>query len=50
MLRMFAQHHGERTVVVSNFSGTLDLLEDLCTQDNLPFVRLDGRYASTRSC
>lgn len=32
----------EKCVVVSHYTQTLDLLEDLCTSFNFPFKRLDG--------
>ncbi|XP_050024502.2 DNA repair and recombination protein RAD54B-like [Dermacentor andersoni] len=32
----------ERIVLVSNFTKTLDILEDVCTQKGYPFLRLDG--------
>lgn len=42
MQTMRAMREGERIVVVSNYTSTLDLIEKLCTQNNWPFLRLDG--------
>ncbi|XP_075540713.1 DNA repair and recombination protein RAD54B-like isoform X2 [Dermacentor variabilis] len=36
----------ERIVLVSNFTKTLDILEDVCTQREYPFLRLDGSTSS----
>ncbi|KAH7960971.1 hypothetical protein HPB49_025484 [Dermacentor silvarum] len=36
----------ERIVLVSNFTKTLDILEDVCTQKEYPFLRLDGSTSS----
>ena len=35
-------------MVVSNFSGTLDLLEKVCSADGLTYVRLDGSTATDK--
>jgi SNF2 family DNA or RNA helicase len=42
MLSTLAKHYGERVVVVSNFTGTLDLIQRMCEADGHVFVRLDG--------
>ena len=42
MQTMRAMKEGERIVVVSNYTSTLDLIEKLCNQNNWPFLRLDG--------
>ncbi|KAH6932353.1 hypothetical protein HPB50_004882 [Hyalomma asiaticum] len=38
----------ERIVLVSNFTKTLDILGDLCTQKGYPFLRLDGSTSSAQ--
>nr|XP_037284031.1 DNA repair and recombination protein RAD54B-like [Rhipicephalus microplus] len=38
----------ERIVLVSNFTKTLDILEDICMQKGYPFLRLDGSTSSTQ--
>ncbi|KAL1440382.1 hypothetical protein MTO96_009426 [Rhipicephalus appendiculatus] len=38
----------ERIVLVSNFTKTLDILEDVCMQKGYPFLRLDGSTSSTQ--
>lgn len=42
---MRAQKRGERIVIVSNYTQTLDLIESLCGQNQWPFLRLDGTTA-----
>ena len=36
----------ERVVLVSHFTQTLDLFEQLCAQHKFGCLRLDGRFAS----
>ena len=40
--------NGERIVVVSNYTSTLDLVESMCSQNNWPVLRLDGSTAGTK--
>jgi len=49
LLLTFHRHYGEKTVVVSNFTGTLDILEALCKLEGLASVRLDGRHETSTS-
>jgi DNA repair and recombination RAD54-like protein len=39
---MRAMKEGERIVVVSNYTSTLDIIERLCGQNSWPSLRLDG--------
>jgi len=45
---MRAQKKGERIVIVSNFTHTLNLIEKLCVQSQWPFLRLDGEVAGAK--
>jgi DNA repair and recombination RAD54-like protein len=38
----------EKIVIVSNFTQTLDLIEQMCTQNNWLTLRLDGTTAATK--
>lgn len=38
----------ERIVIVSNYTQTLDVIERMCTQNNWPFLRLDGTTAGQK--
>ena len=42
MLTMRALKNGERIVIVSNYTSTLDLIEAMCMQNQWPCARLDG--------
>lgn len=42
MLTLRALKTGERIVVVSNYTQTLDLIQKLCDQNKWPVLRLDG--------
>jgi DNA repair and recombination RAD54-like protein len=35
----------DRIVLISNFTSTLDLMQGLCREHNMPFIRLDGSCA-----
>lgn len=48
MQTMRALKNGERIVVVSNYTQTLDLIQQLCEQNNWPALRLDGTISSTK--
>ncbi len=48
MLTMRAMKTGERIVIVSNYTSTLDLIGKLCDQNNWPVLRLDGTTAGKK--
>jgi SNF2 family DNA or RNA helicase len=48
MSTMRAMKQGERIVVVSNYTMTLDLIETMCEQNHWPVLRLDGTISGTR--
>eukprot|EP01038_Epipyxis_sp_PR26KG_P013185 gene13185-17668_t len=48
MQTMRALKNGERIVIVSNYTQTLDLIEKMCTQNNWPTLRLDGSVSATK--
>lgn len=48
MQTMRAAKQGERIVVVSNYTQTLDLIQGMCDQAGYPVLRLDGTVTSTR--
>jgi len=43
-----ASKNGDRIVLISNWTQTLDLIERLCAQNNWPTHRLDGTMAITK--
>ena len=48
MQTMRAAKQGERIVVVSNYTQTLDLIQAMCDQSGYPVLRLDGTVSATR--
>ena len=48
MQTMRASKQGERIVVVSNYTQTLDLIQQLCTQSSYPVLRLDGSISANK--
>ena len=48
MATMRALKNGERIVIVSNYTSTLDLIGRMCSQNGWPFLRLDGSIASKK--
>ena len=48
MLTMRVLNKSERIVIVSNYTQTLDIIERMCSQNNWPFLRLDGTTAGTK--
>lgn len=48
MCTMRALKNGERTVIVSNYTMTLDLIERLCAQNCWPVLRLDGTISGNK--
>lgn len=48
MLTFIKNHTTERVVVVSNFTRTLDILEELCKKRSFSFLRIDGSVASSK--
>ena len=48
MLTMRALKNGERIVVVSNYTSTLDLVDTMCSQNKWPVLRLDGTTAGPK--
>jgi SNF2 family DNA or RNA helicase len=48
MQAMKATKNGERIVIVSNYTSTLDLIESMCKQCNWNVLRLDGTITSTK--
>ncbi|KAK3815724.1 MAG: SNF2 family N-terminal domain-containing protein [Linnemannia elongata] len=42
LLQSLRENTSERVVLVSNFTQTLDILQDMCTQRQYKFLRLDG--------
>lgn len=48
MLTMRVLTPTDRIVVVSNYTSTLDLLQQMCSQNNWPVCRLDGSTTSTK--
>lgn len=48
MQAMRAVQRGERIVVVSNYTSTLDLIEAMCNQKQWPVMRLDGSVTATK--
>ncbi|KAG0307110.1 helicase [Linnemannia gamsii] len=42
LLQSLRENTSERVVLVSNFTQTLDILQDMCTQRQYTFLRLDG--------
>ncbi|KAF9126732.1 helicase [Mortierella sp. 14UC] len=42
LLQSLRENTTERVVLVSNFTQTLDILQDMCTQRQYKFLRLDG--------
>ncbi|KAG0371650.1 DNA repair and recombination protein rad54b [Mortierella sp. AD032] len=42
LLRSLRENTTERVVLVSNFTQTLDILQDMCTQRQYKYLRLDG--------
>jgi DNA repair and recombination RAD54-like protein len=42
MLKIWYHEKKERCVLISNYTQTLDIFEDLCRFNGMPFVRLDG--------
>lgn len=45
---MRALKQGERIVVVSNYTQTLDLIEQMCAQNAWPVLRLDGTVSANK--
>lgn len=45
---MRATKQGERIVVVSNYTQTLDLIQRMCTQNQWPVLRLDGTVSGSK--
>ncbi|KAJ1439364.1 hypothetical protein B484DRAFT_391811 [Ochromonadaceae sp. CCMP2298] len=45
---MRATKEGERIVVVSNYTQTLDLIQTMCRQCNWPVLRLDGSISANK--
>ena len=48
LLKMIYTEKSSKVVVVSNYTKTLDLLEDLCRQRGYSFLRLDGKTDSAK--
>ena len=48
MCTMRALKNGERIVIVSNYTMTLDLIERLCAQNCWPVLRLDGTISGNK--
>jgi superfamily II DNA/RNA helicase len=48
MQAMRATQNGERIVIVSNYTSTLDLIEAMCKQNKWPALRLDGTISSNK--
>jgi DNA repair and recombination RAD54-like protein len=48
MQTMRAAKQGERIVVVSNYTQTLDLIGKMCEQAAFPVLRLDGTVTATK--
>lgn len=48
MSTMRASKSGERIVIVSNYTTTLDLIQTLCNQSNWPTLRLDGTVSGNK--
>jgi DNA repair and recombination protein RAD54 and RAD54-like protein len=42
------QQQQERIVVVSNYTQTLDLIQQMCVQNNWPVLRLDGSISANK--
>ncbi|KAG0271153.1 DNA repair and recombination protein rad54b [Linnemannia exigua] len=42
LLQSLKENTSERVVLVSNFTQTLDILQDMCTQRQYKYLRLDG--------
>ncbi|WFD34720.1 helicase [Malassezia cuniculi] len=43
LLATVRTHTGDRVIIVSNFTKTLDMLQRCCTRQGYPVIRLDGR-------
>ncbi|CAO3572039.1 unnamed protein product [Mortierella alpina] len=48
LLRTLKESTSERVVLVSNFTQTLDILENICTQNLYGFFRLDGSTPTSK--
>lgn len=48
METMRAMRQNDRIVIVSNYTSTLDLVEQMCEQNNWPNLRLDGTVTSSK--
>jgi DNA repair and recombination RAD54-like protein len=48
METMRAMRQNDRIVIVSNYTSTLDLVEQMCEQNNWPKLRLDGTVTSSK--
>jgi hypothetical protein len=48
METMRAMRQNDRIVIVSNYTSTLDLVEQMCDQNNWPKLRLDGTVTSSK--
>ncbi|KAF9318403.1 helicase [Linnemannia elongata] len=48
LLQSLRESTSERVVLVSNFTQTLDILQDMCTQRQYKFFRLDGSTPSQK--
>ncbi|KAF9965051.1 helicase [Mortierella alpina] len=48
LLRTLKESTSERVVLVSNFTQTLDILENICTQNHYGFFRLDGSTPTSK--
>ncbi|KAG0289623.1 helicase [Linnemannia gamsii] len=46
LLQSLRENTSERVVLVSNFTQTLDILQEMCTQRHYKFLRLDGSTPS----
>ncbi|KAJ3064067.1 helicase [Podochytrium sp. JEL0797] len=48
ILRQIKETTNEKVVVISNWTQTLDLVQDLLTQNEMTFLRLDGQTDSSK--